>query len=135
MQRASDDVLPRTADPFTPQRYQHLTFRSISFLALSKHFECFAVSMPFVLDDIAATGSFSPLKSNLEDMVRACEKLEWELEFVVDDGEIYGLITEDTFLENAPVCHSRNAGVRALISKGNSQASRKDLRNRAQLHS
>jgi len=45
---------------------------------------------------------FSPLKANLDDMVRATEELSEQLAFIVDDSATYGLMTEDTFLENVP---------------------------------
>ena len=47
--------------------------------------------------------TFTPLKANIEDMVVATEKLESQLAYIVDDGEAFGLLTEDTFLENCPV--------------------------------
>jgi hypothetical protein len=46
---------------------------------------------------------FSPLKSNIEDMIRATQQLEEQLAFFVDDSETFGLLTEETFLENGPV--------------------------------
>jgi hypothetical protein len=45
---------------------------------------------------------FSPLKSNLEEMLKAVQKLEEQLAFFVDDSEAFGLLTEETFLENGP---------------------------------
>jgi len=46
--------------------------------------------------------TFTPLKANIDDMVAATEKLESQLAYIVDDGEAFGLLTEDTFLENCP---------------------------------
>jgi hypothetical protein len=46
---------------------------------------------------------FSPLQSNLEDMVLATNQLKGELDYFIDDAEAFGVLTEDTFLENAPV--------------------------------
>jgi hypothetical protein len=59
--------------------------------------------MPMILDSIGPRVSFSPLKSNLEDMVLACEELSGQIAFIVEDAEIFGLLTEDTFCDNAPV--------------------------------
>ena len=46
---------------------------------------------------------FSPLKSNIENMIKATQQLEEQLAFFVDDSEAFGLLTEETFLENGPV--------------------------------
>ena len=60
--------------------------------------------MPMFPDShVRAMARFSPLKSNIDDMVAATERLQGELEYVVDDSEVYGILTEDTFLENCPV--------------------------------
>jgi hypothetical protein len=59
--------------------------------------------MPMFLESSGPRVSFSPLKSNIEDMVIACEELEGQLKYFVEDSDLYGLMTEDTFLENAPV--------------------------------
>jgi len=55
-----------------------------------------------ILEPISARVSFSPLKSNLEDMVVACEELSGQMVFFAEDAEIFGLLTEDTFCDNAP---------------------------------
>jgi hypothetical protein len=50
-----------------------------------------------------AMAHFSPLKANVDDMVQAVERIHGELEFVIDDSEAYGVLTEDTYMENCPV--------------------------------
>jgi hypothetical protein len=52
---------------------------------------------------------FSPLKSNIDDMVKAVQELEQQLAFFVDDSEAFGLLTEETFLENGPVSSSQQS--------------------------
>jgi hypothetical protein len=60
--------------------------------------------MPMFLDSHArAIAHFSPLKSNVDDMVAATERIQSELEYVVDDSISYGVLTEDTYMENCPV--------------------------------
>jgi hypothetical protein len=59
--------------------------------------------MPMILELASTQVSFSPLKSNLEDMILACEELSDQIVFFVEDAEIFGLLTEDTFCDNAPV--------------------------------
>lgn len=56
-----------------------------------------------ILEPGSARMSFSPLKSNLDDMILACEELSGQIVFFVEDAEIFGLLTEDTFCDNAPV--------------------------------
>lgn len=48
-------------------------------------------------------GVFSPLKSNLEDMISTCEILDKELAIIAEDGEEFGGLSEETFSHNAPV--------------------------------
>lgn len=48
-------------------------------------------------------GSFSPLRSNLEDMISTCEILDKELAVIAEDGEEFGGLSEETFSYNAPV--------------------------------
>ncbi|KAE9966690.1 hypothetical protein EG328_008765 [Venturia inaequalis] len=47
-------------------------------------------------------GSFSPLRSNLEDMISTCEILDKELAVIAEDGEEFGGLSEETFSYNAP---------------------------------
>lgn len=71
------------------------------FIVQSRTIDC--LDMPMFLDSNArAIARFSPLKSNVDDMITAVEKIEEELEFVVDDSEAFGMLTEDTFMENCP---------------------------------
>jgi len=59
--------------------------------------------MPLFFNPVARQPTtLSPLKEKIEDMVHATENLESQLAYIVDDGEAYGLLTEDTFLENCP---------------------------------
>lgn len=50
-----------------------------------------------------APSRYSPIKAHLDDMVTASVALEGHLKYVIDDGETFGLITYDTFLEDCPV--------------------------------
>lgn len=60
--------------------------------------------MPLFLNPGAVRRTtFIPVKANLDDMVNATNELEGDLKYVVEDGETYGVLTTDTFLENAPV--------------------------------
>jgi len=62
-----------------------------------------------------AMARYSPLKSNIDDMVAATERLQVELEYVVDDSEVYGVLTEDTFLENCPEILKQMERISALV--------------------
>jgi hypothetical protein len=48
-------------------------------------------------------GVFSPLKSNLEDMISTCEVLDKELAIIAEDGEEFGGLSEESFCYTAPV--------------------------------
>jgi hypothetical protein len=74
-------------------------------------------SMAFSTSGFTTSGMhFSPLKSNLEDMVLATGQVREELDYFVDDAEAYGCLTEDTFLENCPVSHSAPTHTEALLT-------------------
>jgi len=47
-------------------------------------------------------GVFSPLKSNLEDMISTCEVLDKELAIIAEDGEEFGGLSEESFCYTAP---------------------------------
>lgn len=61
--------------------------------------------MPMFIREPITSGMavFSPLKSNLEDMISTCEVLDKELAVIAEDGEEYGGLSEETFSYNAPV--------------------------------
>jgi len=48
------------------------------------------------------TGTFSPLKSNLEDMILSCSALDKHIAMMNEDKECYGLLTEDSYCYDAP---------------------------------
>jgi len=47
-------------------------------------------------------GSFSPLKSNLEDMILSCGALDKHIAMMHEDKECFGLLTEDSYCYDAP---------------------------------
>jgi hypothetical protein len=61
-------------------------------------------------------GVFSPLKSNLEDMIATCEVLDKELAIIAEDGEEFGGLSEESFCYTAPV-RSRFRMVEILANK------------------
>ncbi|KAF2436828.1 hypothetical protein EJ08DRAFT_654998 [Tothia fuscella] len=61
--------------------------------------------MPIFIREPLSTNSvasISPLKSNLEDMISTCEALDKKLAVIVEDGEEFGGISEETFCYTAP---------------------------------
>jgi hypothetical protein len=60
----------------------------------------------FIREPLSASsaGSYSPLKSNLEDMIHTCEELDKQLDVIAEDGEEFGLLSEESFCYTAPVC-------------------------------
>ena len=61
--------------------------------------------MPFIEDSlpISASGDFSPLRSNIEDMIISCTALNKRIALMNDDMETYGLLTEETYCYDIPV--------------------------------
>jgi hypothetical protein len=59
--------------------------------------------------------SFAPLTANLTDMISATSRLHGELEYVIDDSQAYGVLTEDTFLENCPEILKQMERITALL--------------------
>jgi hypothetical protein len=59
-------------------------------------------------------GVFSPLKSNLKDMISTCEILDKELAIIAEDGEEYGGLSEETFCYTAPVGPPFQSGLKVL---------------------
>jgi hypothetical protein len=59
----------------------------------------------FIRDTLTTTsaGLYSPLKSNLEDMIHTCEELDKQLDVIAEDGEEFGLLSEESFCYTAPV--------------------------------
>jgi len=59
----------------------------------------------FVRDPLSlpSLGAFSPLKSNLEDMIATCEALDKQLAVIAEDGEEFGLLSEESYCYTAPV--------------------------------
>lgn len=47
-------------------------------------------------------GTFSPLRSNLEDMITSCGALDKHIAMMNEDKECYGLLTEDSYCYDAP---------------------------------
>ena len=60
------------------------------------------ISIPISANHVPGS---NPIRANLLDMVMASEELEREMQYVAEDAETYGVLTADTFLENAPVSH------------------------------
>jgi len=60
--------------------------------------------MPFIEDSlpISASGDFSPLRSNIEDMIISCTALNKRIALMNDDMETYGLLTEETYCYDIP---------------------------------
>jgi len=58
----------------------------------------------FIREPLAAPSlsMFSPLKSNLEEMIATCEALDKEIAVIAEDGECYGLLSEESFCYTAP---------------------------------
>jgi hypothetical protein len=71
--------------------------------------------MPILNDNLptSATGAFSPLRSNLEDMILSCGSLDKHIAMMNEDKETFGLLTEDTYCYDAPV-RSQPCGTRML---------------------
>jgi hypothetical protein len=60
----------------------------------------------FIRDPLSAPSTestYSPLKSNLEDMIQTCEELDKQLAVIAEDGEEFGLLSEESFCYTAPV--------------------------------
>ncbi|KAF2670116.1 hypothetical protein BT63DRAFT_439226 [Microthyrium microscopicum] len=59
--------------------------------------------MPLFINPAARQqDAYIPLKANIDDMVNCTTELEEDLKYVVEDGETFGLLSTDTYLENAP---------------------------------
>jgi len=58
----------------------------------------------FVREPISTPGLnvFSPLKSNLQDMIATCEALDKQIAVIAEDGEEFGLLSEESFCYTAP---------------------------------
>jgi len=58
----------------------------------------------FIRDTLTtpSAGLYSPLKSNLEDMIHTCEELDKQLDVIAEDGEEFGLLSEESFCYTAP---------------------------------
>jgi hypothetical protein len=61
--------------------------------------------MPMLNDNLptSATGVFSPLRSNLEDMTVSCGALDKHIAMMNEDKDTFGLLTEETYCYDAPV--------------------------------
>lgn len=53
---------------------------------------------------LSPMGSFSPLRSNLEDMITSCGALDKHIAMMNEDRDTFGLLTEESYCYEAPVC-------------------------------
>jgi hypothetical protein len=63
--------------------------------------------MPMFIRDpltaASALSTYTPLQSNIEDMIRTCEELDEQIAVIAEDGEEFGLLSEESFCYTAPV--------------------------------
>lgn len=59
--------------------------------------------MPLFTHDLRRMRAASPAKSQLETMIASCKELEEPINVIVEDGEEFGGISEETFCYTAPV--------------------------------
>jgi len=82
------------------------------FLRTNKAFAT-GLKMPMIMDSLptSAMGAFSPLRSNLEDMIVSCGIVNKHIGYMNEDKETFGLLTEETYCYDAPV------GSRQLVTR------------------